>query len=99
MMNLALVSCLLYINTIHRDLPLHPHSFPTRRCSVLRFCTRTLNKIGMIDIQEPFASLFTKGMVTHETYSRVAGEGQPPLFFTPVDVVRSADGEIGRAHV
>src|SRR3546814_3412828 len=43
-------------------------------------------------IQEPFASLFTQGMVTHETYSRVAGEGQPPLFFTPDEVVRSADG-------
>ena len=57
-----------------------------------RFWTRALNKMGMIDIQEPFASLFTQGMVTHETYSRVAGEGQPPLFFTPDEVVRSADG-------
>ena len=32
-----------------------------------RFWTRALNKLGMIDIKEPFASLFTQGMVTHET--------------------------------
>src|SRR3546814_16799919 len=31
-------------------------------------------------------------MVTHETYSRVAGEGQPPLFFTPDEITRTADG-------
>jgi leucyl-tRNA synthetase len=33
-----------------------------------RFWTRALNRIGMIDVKEPFASLFTQGMVTHETY-------------------------------
>ncbi|PZT90400.1 MAG: leucine--tRNA ligase [Citromicrobium sp.] len=33
-----------------------------------RFWTRALNRIGVIDVQEPFASLFTQGMVTHETY-------------------------------
>ncbi|BBB13598.1 leucine--tRNA ligase [Sphingopyxis sp. FD7] len=57
-----------------------------------RFWTRALNKLGMIDIQEPFASLFTQGMVTHETYSRPQGEGLPPLFFTPDEVERGADG-------
>ncbi|MBS0254357.1 MAG: leucine--tRNA ligase [Proteobacteria bacterium] len=36
-----------------------------------RFWTRALAHIGLIDVQEPFASLFTQGMVTHETYSRV----------------------------
>jgi leucyl-tRNA synthetase len=35
-----------------------------------RFWTRALRHIGMIDIAEPFAGLFTQGMVTHETYSR-----------------------------
>ena len=35
-----------------------------------RFWTRALNHLGMIDFAEPFASLFTQGMVTHETYSR-----------------------------
>ncbi|HEX2811924.1 MAG TPA: leucine--tRNA ligase [Sphingopyxis sp.] len=57
-----------------------------------RFWTRALNKLGMIDIKEPFASLFTQGMVTHETYSRAQGEGLPPLFFTPDEISRSADG-------
>ena len=57
-----------------------------------RFWTRALNKLGMIDIKEPFASLFTQGMVTHETYSRAQGEGQPPLFFTPDEITRTADG-------
>jgi leucyl-tRNA synthetase len=57
-----------------------------------RFWTRALNKLGMIDIREPFASLFTQGMVTHETYSRAQGEGLPPLYFTPEEIIRSADG-------
>ena len=57
-----------------------------------RFWTRALNKLGMIDIKEPFASLFTQGMVTHETYSRDQGEGHAPVFFTPDEIVRTADG-------
>src|SRR3546814_1139566 len=43
-------------------------------------------------IKEPFASLFTQGMVTHETYGRAQGEGLPPLYFTPDEVTRTADG-------
>ncbi|MEO7247115.1 MAG: leucine--tRNA ligase, partial [Novosphingobium sp.] len=35
-----------------------------------RFWTRALQHIGLIDFAEPFASLFTQGMVTHETYYR-----------------------------
>ena len=38
-----------------------------------RFWTRALAHIGMIDVKEPFASLFTQGMVTHETYSVMDG--------------------------
>ncbi len=34
-----------------------------------RFWTRALERIGKIGIKEPFASLFTQGMVTHETYT------------------------------
>jgi leucyl-tRNA synthetase len=33
-----------------------------------RFWTRALQRIGMVDIAEPFKGLFTQGMVTHETY-------------------------------
>ena len=32
-----------------------------------RFWTRALSHIGMIDVKEQFASLFTQGMVTHQT--------------------------------
>ncbi len=57
-----------------------------------RFWTRALQRIGMVDIKEPFASLFTQGMVTHETYGRTQGEGLPPLYFTPEEVTRTAEG-------
>ena len=57
-----------------------------------RFWTRALERIGMIEVKEPFASLFTQGMVTHETYSRDQGEGVAPLYFTPDEVTRTADG-------
>ena len=33
-----------------------------------RFWTRALQHIGLLDIAEPFAGLFTQGMVTHEVY-------------------------------
>ncbi len=33
-----------------------------------RFWTRALERIGRLSIKEPFAGLFTQGMVTHETY-------------------------------
>ncbi len=35
-----------------------------------RFWTRALNYCGKIDVKEPFAGLFTQGMVTHETYMK-----------------------------
>ncbi len=35
-----------------------------------RFWTRALKHIGKLDVAEPFAALFTQGMVTHETYGR-----------------------------
>ncbi|MEP1421637.1 MAG: leucine--tRNA ligase [Erythrobacter sp.] len=38
-----------------------------------RFWTRALAHIGKFDVKEPFASLFTQGMVTHETYQ--SGDG------------------------
>ncbi|GGE02625.1 leucine--tRNA ligase [Tsuneonella deserti] len=55
-----------------------------------RFWTRALNHIGMIDFAEPFASLFTQGMVTHETYSRRA-DGRE-VWFGPEEVERSGNG-------
>ncbi len=43
-----------------------------------RFWTRALNHVGLIDIDEPFASLFTQGMVTHETYKHGDGSWLSP---------------------
>ncbi len=54
-----------------------------------RFWTRALKHIGLIDVEEPFASLFTQGMVTHETYSRK--EGDRAVFFAPNEIVRGAE--------
>ncbi|MBY6218968.1 leucine--tRNA ligase [Qipengyuania aquimaris] len=55
-----------------------------------RFWTRALAHMGQIDVKEPFASLFTQGMVTHETYSR-AGDGKP-VYYSPDEVERTGDG-------
>ncbi len=57
-----------------------------------RFWTRALRRIGKIDIAEPFASLFTQGMVTHETYSRVDAANGQPVYFSPGEVERASDG-------
>ena len=38
-----------------------------------RFWTRALERIGKLGVTEPFAGLFTQGMVTHETYRGVDG--------------------------
>ena len=43
-----------------------------------RFWTRALSSIGKFDVKEPFASLFTQGMVTHETYSLGDGSWLSP---------------------
>ncbi|QCI93575.1 leucine--tRNA ligase [Novosphingobium sp. EMRT-2] len=71
-----------------------------------RFWTRALARIGKLDVKEPFASLFTQGMVTHETYSRIDDASGQPVWFAPAEVERTgesatlkADGapvEIGR---
>ncbi|MGA0603673.1 leucine--tRNA ligase [Caulobacter sp. KR2-114] len=39
-----------------------------------RFITRALRDEGLLSVSEPFAGLFTQGMVTHETYRRQNGE-------------------------
>jgi len=43
-----------------------------------RFVTRVLADEGMLNVREPFAGLFTQGMVTHETYRRQNGEWLEP---------------------
>ena len=43
-----------------------------------RFWTRALKHIGQLDVAEPFAGLFTQGMVTHETYKSADGRWLSP---------------------
>ncbi|MEJ5977302.1 leucine--tRNA ligase [Novosphingobium sp. PS1R-30] len=62
-----------------------------------RFWTRALKRIGLIDVAEPFGSLFTQGMVTHETYERKNPENGQPVFFSPAEVERSGEGATLRA--
>ncbi len=57
-----------------------------------RFWTRALAHIGKITVQEPFAALFTQGMVTHETYSRIDATRGVPVFFGPEEIDRTSDG-------
>ena len=59
-----------------------------------RFLTRALQRVGLIDVAEPFASLFTQGMVTHETYYRRDPETGQPSYFTPAEVRREGDGAV-----
>src|ERR1700719_386222 len=39
-----------------------------------RFFPRALKRCGYLDLDEPFAGLFTQGMVLHQTYQNDAGE-------------------------
>jgi len=56
-----------------------------------RFFTRAMTKCGYLDVPEPFAGLFTQGMVCHETYR--TGDG---TWVTPIEVVRGEDGTLKR---
>jgi leucyl-tRNA synthetase len=57
-----------------------------------RFWTRALARIGKIEVTEPFGSLFTQGMVTHETYERRNPDNGQPIFFSPGEVERTGEG-------
>ncbi len=43
-----------------------------------RFFTRAMKVAGHIDLDEPFAGLFTQGMVVHETYQKADGAWASP---------------------
>jgi leucyl-tRNA synthetase len=59
-----------------------------------RFWTRALNHMGMLDVAEPFAGLFTQGMVTHASYySQESVDGvERKRYFEPAQISRRADG-------
>jgi len=57
-----------------------------------RFFTRAMKRTGHVGLEEPFAGLFTQGMVVHETYRRANGE-----WAAPAEVKVETDGETRRA--
>ncbi|WP_228242407.1 leucine--tRNA ligase [Porphyrobacter sp. GA68] len=59
-----------------------------------RFWTRALQRAGRLEVAEPFASLFTQGMVTHETYQLGDGSWLSPdqVRRDGADWVRISDG-------
>ena len=59
-----------------------------------RFVTKALRDEGMLSIDEPFAGLFTQGMVTHETYRKQSGEWLDP---SEVEIV--SEGATRRARL
>ncbi|MFN4068897.1 MAG: leucine--tRNA ligase [Brevundimonas aurantiaca] len=59
-----------------------------------RFITRALSDAGMLAVKEPFAGLFTQGMVVHETYFEGQDEVGKPRWVEPTDVrVETVDGQ------
>ncbi|HSY86142.1 MAG TPA: class I tRNA ligase family protein, partial [Verrucomicrobiae bacterium] len=54
-----------------------------------RFFTRAMKRIGLLEFDEPFAGLFTQGMVCHETYRD--GEGN---WLLPEQVTKGPDGRL-----
>ncbi len=57
-----------------------------------RFFTRAMKHVGYLDLKEPFAGLFTQGMVVHETYRAASGD-----WLSPTEVRVAADGGGRRA--
>jgi len=43
-----------------------------------RYFTRAMSKLGLVKVEEPFAGLFTQGMVCHETYKDADGNWVSP---------------------
>ncbi|MGA2893429.1 MAG: leucine--tRNA ligase [Xanthobacteraceae bacterium] len=57
-----------------------------------RFFTRAMKATGHVGLDEPFAGLFTQGMVVHETYRTASGE-----WAAPAEVKIEGDGSARRA--
>jgi leucyl-tRNA synthetase len=59
-----------------------------------RFFTRAMRQTGHAGLDEPFAGLFTQGMVVHETYKAPDG-----TWVSPAEVAIEADGATRRAKL
>jgi leucyl-tRNA synthetase len=55
-----------------------------------RFWTRFMRDLGLLDFEEPFANLFTQGMVLNEVYFRKPDAGRVE-YFNPADVTVTVD--------
>ena len=58
-----------------------------------RFFTKAMRDCGIVNTKEPFAGLFTQGMVTHETYQDEAGK-----WMLPTDVIKNDQGDYVHAE-
>jgi leucyl-tRNA synthetase len=64
-----------------------------------RFWTRALRHIGKLDIAEPFAGLFTQGMVTHVTFKSDDGRWlQPTEVANGTEIATGRPAETGRVE-
>ncbi|PKP77500.1 MAG: leucine--tRNA ligase [Alphaproteobacteria bacterium HGW-Alphaproteobacteria-3] len=59
-----------------------------------RFFTRAMHRTGHLSVDEPFAGLFTQGMVNHETYRDEDGRWVPPEEV----VIETVDGKRVAKH-
>ena len=59
-----------------------------------RFFTRAMKKVGHLDVSEPFAGLFTQGMVVHETYRTTDGN-----WVSPAEVEVRSEGSDRKAFL
>jgi leucyl-tRNA synthetase len=59
-----------------------------------RFFTRAMKATGHIGLDEPFAGMFTQGMVVHETYKRLDGS-----YATPAEVLIESGANGRRASL
>src|SRR5438874_5351249 len=59
-----------------------------------RFFTRAMKATGHIGMDEPFAGMFTQGMVVHETYQKADGS-----YVTPAEVKVEGSGDSRHAHL
>ena len=59
-----------------------------------RFFTRAMKKVGHLDVSEPFAGLFTQGMVGHETYRTTDGN-----WVSPAEVEVRSEGSDRKAFL
>src|ERR1700723_2410924 len=58
------------------------------------FFTRAMKATGHVGLEEPFAGLFTQGMVVHETYRRANGE-----WASPAEVTIETSGDSRQANL